>query len=58
MANAHLESLTARHARIDASLAAEMRRPVPDAAMVTKLKREKLRLKDEVEAARAGSAMH
>ena len=58
MANAHLDSLTARHARIDASLAAEMRRPLPDTALVAKLKREKLRLKDEVEAARAVSAMH
>ncbi len=47
--NAHLVSLTARHARLDASLSAEMRRPMPDTALVAKLKREKLKLKDEVE---------
>jgi hypothetical protein len=51
--NGHLASLNARHAKLDASLAAEMRRPVPDAATVSRLKREKLRLKEEVEAARA-----
>jgi hypothetical protein len=50
MANAHLSSLSARHARIEANLAAELRRPMPDAAVVAKLKREKLRLKDEVAA--------
>jgi hypothetical protein len=50
MANAHLSSLSARHARLDANLAAELRRPMPDAATVARLKREKLRLKDEVAA--------
>lgn len=51
--NGHLASLNARHAKLDASLAAEMRRPVPDAALVSRLKREKLKVKEEVEAARA-----
>ncbi len=48
MPNSHLESLTARHARVDAKLAAESRRPLPDAVALTKLKREKLRLKEEL----------
>ena len=48
MANAHLDNLAARHARLDASLAAELKRPLPDAAVLRRLKREKLKLKDEL----------
>lgn len=50
MANAHREQLANRHARIDASLAAELKRPVPDTAVVRRLKTEKLKLKDEISA--------
>lgn len=46
MPNSHLESLNARHARLDARLADESRRPVPDAVMLTKIKREKLKVKE------------
>lgn len=46
MLSSHLESLNARHARLEAKLAAESRRPLPDAVELTKLKREKLRLKE------------
>jgi len=46
MANAHLDNLAARHARLDASLTAELKRPLPDAALLRRLKREKLKLKD------------
>ncbi len=56
MANAHLASLTARHASLDASVAAETRRPLPDQVRLARLKREKLKVKEEVEAARAVSA--
>jgi hypothetical protein len=49
MANAHLDSLNARHAKLDASVAAETRRPKPDEARLARLKREKLRLKEEIE---------
>ena len=55
MASAHLASLNARHAALDASVAAEMRRPLPDQARLARLKREKLKVKEEVEAARAAS---
>lgn len=48
MPNAHLESLTARHARLEANLADERRRPSPDQSRVTRLKREKLKLKEEI----------
>lgn len=49
MANAHLASLTARHARLDESVMAETRRPLPDQARLARLKREKLKLKEEID---------
>jgi hypothetical protein len=55
MANAHLASLTARHASLDATLAAEARRPMPDQVQLAKLKREKLRLKEEIGRSAAGA---
>lgn len=48
MANAHRDHLIARHARLDASLAAELKRPIPDAVELRRLKREKLKLKDQL----------
>jgi hypothetical protein len=51
MASAHLASLTARHAKLDESVAAETRRPMPDQARLARLKREKLKLKEEIAAA-------
>ena len=48
MANAHLATLNARHAALEASVSAETRRPQPDQAMLAKLKREKLKLKEEI----------
>lgn len=41
MANAHKEQLASRHARLDANIAAEMKRPVPDTAVVRRLKSKK-----------------
>jgi len=52
MATAHLVSLTARHAALDASVDAETRRPLPDQTRLARLKREKLKVKEAVEAAR------
>lgn len=49
MANAHLASLTARHALLDETVTAETRRPHPDQARLARLKREKLKLKEEIE---------
>jgi hypothetical protein len=48
MANTHRDQLLARHARLDASLANELKRPAPDATQLRRLKREKLKLKDEI----------
>ena len=48
MANAHRDQLLVRHARLDANLAAELKRPLPDPTTLRRLKREKLKLKDEI----------
>lgn len=48
MPNAHLATLNARHASLDESLTVETRRPKPDQARLAQLKREKLRLKEEI----------
>jgi len=48
MPNSHQEMLAARHARLEAQLGAEMKRPVPDAATLRQLKSQKLKLKDEL----------
>lgn len=48
MPNAHIASLNARHASIEKSLAMETRRPLPDQARLAELKREKLRIKEEI----------
>ena len=48
MQNAHLESLTTKHATLDARISAENIRPFPDTAAIARLKKEKLRLKDEM----------
>ena len=48
MASPHLEALNARHAQIDGLIAAEMNRPMPDSTRLTHLKRQKLKLKEEM----------
>ena len=44
-----VRSLEERHASIEARIAEEDGRPMPDAGELARLKREKLRLKDELE---------
>ena len=44
----HLESLRHRHARLEDRLHEEMLRPFPDTLLVTRLKRQKLHIKDEL----------
>jgi hypothetical protein len=46
MDTSHASALTAKHAGLDARLAAESRRPVPDAAEVSRLKKMKLKIKE------------
>ena len=48
MPTAHLATLAARHAQLEASVVREGQRPVPDTVRLTELKREKLRLKEEM----------
>ncbi|WP_448580089.1 YdcH family protein [Thermaurantiacus sp.] len=48
MASTHLEALASRHRMIEGQIAEEMRRPAPDAATLSRLKREKLKLKEEI----------
>ena len=45
----HIESLKGRHHALEAQLSDEDRRPRPDTETLTRLKHQKLRLKDEME---------
>lgn len=46
MTTSRLESLSAKHRNLENKLAAELRRPIPDAALVSDIKKEKLRIKE------------
>jgi uncharacterized protein YdcH (DUF465 family) len=48
MENTHFASLAAKHAGIDQMLHAENLRPQPDSVAISKLKKEKLRLKESM----------
>lgn len=48
MHQAHITALESKHAGLDARIAEETSRPLPDAATIAKLKKEKLRLKEEI----------
>ncbi|MEW5729329.1 MAG: YdcH family protein [Pseudomonadota bacterium] len=43
-----IESLKAKHAALETAIDAEVRRPLPDDAHIADLKRQKLRIKDEL----------
>ncbi len=45
----HVDSLRAKHARLEQQIDEEQHRPLPDNAVLAKLKREKLRLKEAIE---------
>ena len=47
--NAHLQALKAKHAALDEEIAKEMARPLPDETTISSLKRQKLKLKEEIE---------
>ena len=44
----HIGTLRARHSALDSDITEEDRRPYPNADVIGRLKREKLRLKDEI----------
>ena len=48
IAEPHLESLKIKHADLDAKIADEERRPHPDDDVIHDLKKQKLRIKDEL----------
>ncbi len=52
----HLEALRERHAVLETRIADEDQRPRPNNEALTKLKLEKLRLKDEIERLRQNHA--
>jgi hypothetical protein len=44
----NMTTLKARHTELEQELAAEVSRPHPDQVLVAKLKKQKLRIKDEM----------
>ncbi|HEX7005937.1 MAG TPA: YdcH family protein [Alphaproteobacteria bacterium] len=46
----HAAALRAKHANLEARIEDELKRPHPDEATVASLKRQKLRIKDELAA--------
>lgn len=50
MTNVHRASLSSKHAAIDAKLAEEVHAPLPDSLRIARLKKEKLRLKEQISA--------
>lgn len=44
-----LEALRAKHAELEAAIMAENHRPLSDNTLLTDLKRQKLRIKEEIE---------
>lgn len=48
MDQAHIAALQTKHAGLDARIAEETQRPLPDMSVLARLKKEKLRLKEEL----------
>jgi hypothetical protein len=48
MQQAHMSALQTKHAGLDARIAEENQRPMPDTALIARLKKEKLRIKEEL----------
>ncbi len=48
MHQAHVSALEAKHAGLEARIDEEIHRPMPDMATLTRLKKEKLRIKEEI----------
>jgi hypothetical protein len=49
MQNAHISALETKHAGLDALIERESQRPMPDMATISRLKKEKLKIKEEIE---------
>ena len=48
MHQAHVSALEARHAGLEARITEESQRPMPDMATLSRLKKEKLKVKEEM----------
>ena len=48
MHQAHVSALEAKHAGLEARINEESQRPLPDMATLTRLKKEKLKVKEEM----------
>ncbi|MEQ5789118.1 YdcH family protein [Erythrobacter sp. NFXS35] len=46
--SSHIHALQAKHAELDQRLHQELARPIPDTATTQALKKQKLRLKEEI----------
>ena len=44
----HLDALKAEHADLESKIEEELGRPMPDDALIGNLKKQKLRIKDEI----------
>lgn len=51
----HMESLRSKHARLEQLIDEELHRPLPDQSTLQRLKKEKLRIKEEIERIRTGN---
>ena len=49
MQSSHQTALETKHAGLDRRIEEENRRPLPDSSMIAELKRQKLRLKEELD---------
>ncbi|MFN3774958.1 DUF465 domain-containing protein [Sphingomonas parapaucimobilis] len=49
MHTAHQTALETKHATLDRRISAESQRPVPDALILADLKKQKLKLKEEIQ---------
>jgi hypothetical protein len=48
MDQAHIAALQTKHAGLDRRISEEAQRPLPDAGIIAQLKKEKLRLKEQM----------
>ena len=55
---AHIETLNERHNQLEVAIAEEAKRPAYDDVKVLELKRQKLKIKDEIEEIRSRLGTH
>ncbi len=53
----HVDSLRTKHAHLEHLIDEELHRPMPDQTAVSRLKKEKLRIKEEIERLRQGPSL-